>query len=246
VDPFRIPGQTSLQADPHPLSLGNKLFLEGFEAVTAIPVTGHPLPPDAELRAFLLQFVIGMGTDMAINAIDAALSRELAAEAVTDVGGAANEAFQPVAEFCPADLAGATQTTEGEIASLPEFAKMTREEIIAELESRRYHVTYASGSGTGEPGYVWTKEMPDGRTAVVRVDPVGQRRQANGRSVPRDWAAYNPHAHKETVDSSAVTDGNYGPEDSSIVRFDDTGRIPRLEDFNSRDEYSRAIHIPLY
>ena len=51
--------------------------------------------------------------------------------------------------------------------------------------------------------------MPDGNTAVVRIDP------AMVRARPRGFADEVPHIHKEIVPTSKVTSGNYAPADAT-------------------------------
>ncbi|HEV3191625.1 MAG TPA: RHS repeat-associated core domain-containing protein, partial [Polyangiaceae bacterium] len=76
-------------------------------------------------------------------------------------------------------------------------------------------------------GRVWTKPGSDGNTASVRIDP------AKVRTPPKGWADEVPHAHKETVASSKVFNGNYDRPD---VRYDDQCNV---------SEDMRAVHIEI-
>jgi hypothetical protein len=75
--------------------------------------------------------------------------------------------------------------------------------------SRRGFSGVAAHDGVGR---VWTKPGADGNTAAVRIDP------AKVRPEPRGWADEVPHAHKEAVASSKVSEGNYERAD---VTYDD-------------------------
>lgn len=73
---------------------------------------------------------------------------------------------------------------------------------------------YTSVTGNNG-GTIWTKALPDGNTAVVRVDP------AMVRAKPKGFADEVPHVHKEIVPTSKVSSGNYKPADAT--KLDDCG-----------------------
>jgi RHS repeat-associated protein len=115
------------------------------------------------------------------------------------------------------------KTALDEIQSLPEFGKMTKAEIEAELLVRGYKRVPANSGGD-----VWTKPFPDGKTVGNRLDP------ANLKSPP-DFADAKDHAHKELVETSKVKNGNYDYPDT-LQRFDDQGNVKSNKDF-------KDIHI---
>ena len=69
--------------------------------------------------------------------------------------------------------------------------------------------------------------MPDGNTAVVRVDP------AMVKPKPRGFADEVPHVHKEIVPTNRVTNGNFARRDATTL--DDAG-VPSID--------PRKTHIP--
>ena len=78
-------------------------------------------------------------------------------------------------------------------------------------------------------GDVWTKSMPKGQTAAVRVDP------AVVRNPPRGFADEVPHAHKEIVPTSEVgRRGNY-----------DGSRATTLDDTAVKTNDPARTHIPI-
>jgi hypothetical protein len=64
-------------------------------------------------------------------------------------------------------------------------------------------------------GAVWTKSLPDGNTAAVRIDP------ATVRATPKGFADEVPHAHKEIVPTIEVVNGNYKPG-KTVTTLDDS------------------------
>ncbi len=70
-------------------------------------------------------------------------------------------------------------------------------------------------------GGVWTKPMPNGETASVRIDP------AKNRIPPKGWADEVPHAHKEVVSTSNVQNGNYNPTHATTL--DEGGSITNIK-----------------
>jgi len=78
-------------------------------------------------------------------------------------------------------------------------------------------------------GKVWTKSLPDGTTAAVRVDP------AMVRTPPKNFADEVAHAHKEIVPTSSVVSGNYPPGATTA----------RLDDLGNPASAPGQIHIPI-
>lgn len=110
-----------------------------------------------------------------------------------------------------------------ELQQLPELKGMAKADIEKTLKSRGY--SSVPGFGGGQ---VWTKAMPDGNTAAVRIDPASPRQPALG------YADEVPHAHKETVSTSNVSGGNYKPKHSTA-----------LDDFCNLSTGPAAAHIPI-
>jgi hypothetical protein len=105
-----------------------------------------------------------------------------------------------------------------------ELKGRTKAEIEAELAKKGY--SKAKGKG----GDVWTKDLGNGTTHAVRLDdPVV-------RNPKKDWADEKPHAHKELVPTSQVTNGNYSPQAPGKVTLNDQG-LPSTD--------KAATHIPI-
>ena len=102
------------------------------------------------------------------------------------------------------------QTASEEFSVLGSLRGKRRGDIERRLGSRGYTAVPGFGGGT-----VWTKSMPDGSTAAVRLDP------AKVRTPPLNYADKVPHAHKEVVPTSGVTNGNYPP--SAATKLNDAG-----------------------
>ncbi len=96
-----------------------------------------------------------------------------------------------------------------ELRMLPPLKGRTVSEIESMLVQRGYTSVAADSGGT-----VWTKAIPDGYTAAVRIDP------AVVRPDPKGWADEVPHAHREIVPTAKVRNGNYMP-DNNVTRLDD-------------------------
>jgi len=77
---------------------------------------------------------------------------------------------------------------------------------------------------------VWTKQMPKGQTAVVRIDP------AVVRTPPRGVSDEVRHAHKEIVPTAALTRrGNY-----------ESSRATTLDDAAMKTTARSRTHIPMF
>jgi len=75
-----------------------------------------------------------------------------------------------------------------------------------------------TGVKANSGGKVFTKDLGNGKTMAVRLDPAMQR------NPPKGFADEKPHAHKESVPSAAVSNGNYSPTSSGLTKFDDLGK----------------------
>ena len=80
-------------------------------------------------------------------------------------------------------------------------------------------------------GEVWTKNLPDGNTMAVRIDPT------NPRSPPH-FADARPHAHLESIPTSQVTAGNY----RGGTTYTDTKTISTK---GTNRNHNADVHIPL-
>jgi RHS repeat-associated protein len=100
-------------------------------------------------------------------------------------------------------------TAVGELASLGALEGKSGAEISARLTADGFTSVTAKNGGT-----IWTKAMPDGNTAVVRIDPPMIRPK------PKGFADEVPHIHKEVVPTNKVKNGNYAPKDAT--KLDDS------------------------
>ena len=118
-----------------------------------------------------------------------------------------------------------------EIKNLPSLHNLLPSEIRKILRNRGYTMVGSkkNPSGLNIAGQVWTKKMPDGNTASVRIDP------AEIRNPPRGNADEVPHAHKEIVPTSNVLNGNYDhPNVSGSIACDDKGNIAAKGDHKAK------------
>jgi hypothetical protein len=111
------------------------------------------------------------------------------------------------------------------LADLGALQGKTATEIEADVTKQGY-----SGVTANSGGKVFTKDVGNGRTMSVRVDP------PTIRNPPKGFADEVAHCHKESVPTSAITNGNYPPSTPNQLKFDDMGRV-------STDV--RAVHIPI-
>ncbi|HMP80586.1 MAG TPA: RHS repeat-associated core domain-containing protein [Pirellulaceae bacterium] len=119
-------------------------------------------------------------------------------------------------------LSSSVHSALDEIKSLGSLAGKSKGEIEAMHRLRGYRSTPANNGGT-----VWTKPLPDGNTAAVRIDPPVIK------SKPKGFADEVPHVHKEVVPTNKVQSGNYGPGDAT-----------RLDDYGIPSADPRKTHIP--
>ncbi|WFR80907.1 RHS repeat-associated core domain-containing protein [Janthinobacterium rivuli] len=122
-----------------------------------------------------------------------------------------------------------------EIKNLPALNNMLPSDIRKILRRRGYTMvgSRTNPSGSNKRGQVWTKNLPDGNTAAVRIDP------AEKRTIPLGNADEVPHAHKEIVPTSSVANGNYAPPKISGAKLcDDTGKLASAGDY-------KAMHIEI-
>ncbi len=115
-------------------------------------------------------------------------------------------------------------TALDELKQLPTLTGKTTSEIEGLLQSEGYTSVPANNGGK-----VWTKNSPDGNTAVVRVDP------ATVRKPPKGFADEVRHAHKEIVPTSEVSNGNYSPGK----------HVKTLDDNCCASKDPRQIHIQI-
>lgn len=108
------------------------------------------------------------------------------------------------------DILGLSCDAKAQLDALGPVAGKNRAEIEAELRAAGFTAIPAHSGGQ-----VWTKPMPDGTTAAVRVDP------ATVRTPPKGFADEIPHAHKEIVPTSAIQAGNY--PNSAATKLNDAG-----------------------
>jgi len=96
--------------------------------------------------------------------------------------------------------------------------------INADMAARGYFSKTANSGGL-----VWSKDMPDGNTVVIRTDP------AQVRTPPRAWADEVAHAHKESVPTTYMSAGDYS-----------TGApVTKYSDSNMASTDINSVHIPL-
>ena len=108
----------------------------------------------------------------------------------------------------------ATSASE-ELKNIGNIAGKSKAEIENSLKQQGFNEVSARSGGS-----VWTKAMPDGNTAAVRIDPPTYRNPAKG------YADEVPHAHKEIVSTSSVQNGNYDIS-SPVTKLDDLGEVTR-------------------
>lgn len=99
-------------------------------------------------------------------------------------------------------------TALDEIKKLPKLQGMRQKDIATLLKYNGFTSSPARSGGT-----VWIKSLPDGNTAVVRLDPPRKNaREGNADSVE--------HAHKEIVPTKDVINGDYGL-DADVMSLND-------------------------
>ena len=114
------------------------------------------------------------------------------------------------------------RTVEEELMVLGPLSGRRRRDIEKRLRQRGYTAVDARSGGK-----VWTKNMEDGNTVGVRIDP------ASGND---GFVDNRLHAHKEIVSSDKIIDGNYKPKHAKT--FDDLGNQTSKNDWE-------ANHIPI-
>jgi hypothetical protein len=121
---------------------------------------------------------------------------------------------------------GGNNSTPEETEELKKIGSLSgkdQKNIEADLVSRGYNSATAHSGGK-----VLTKDLGNGRTMAVRLDP------PTVRNPPKGFADEVPHAHKESIPTSTVQNGNY-PNGPHVRKFDDAGNT-------SSDP--TAVHIP--
>jgi RHS repeat-associated protein len=125
----------------------------------------------------------------------------LSQDPITLNGGLALYSYvsDPLAEFDPFGLACRPRNAQQELRALGPLEGRAAAEIEQDLVNRGFKRTPAVNGGT-----VWTKKMPKGQTAVVRIDPPASRTPLRG------YADEVAHAHKEIVPTADVSKrGNF-------------------------------------
>jgi len=107
-------------------------------------------------------------------------------------GGRGVQAAQPVSP--------SLQAAENELQHLPNLAMRPAGDIENELQAGGY-----TGVPANSGGRVYTRDLGNGYTIAVRLDP------AVRRSPPRNYADEVNHAHIEIVETQHVNAGNYSP-----------------------------------
>ena len=121
------------------------------------------------------------------------------------------------------DALGLSCDAQTELDAIGPLNGKTRAGIESDLVARGFSSVPAHSGGN-----VWTKAMPDGTTAAVRIDPATVRSPAKG------FADEVPHAHKEIVPTSSVQAGNY-PQ----------GAAQQLNDAGQAAPNKASAHIPI-
>ena len=103
------------------------------------------------------------------------------------------------------------RTVEEELMVLGPLSGRRRRDIEKRLRQRGYTAVDARSGGK-----VWTKNMEDGNTILIRVDPANTTRNMG-------YADEVSHAHKESVSSSCISNGDYGREDRpNVTKYNDS------------------------
>jgi RHS repeat-associated protein len=156
---------------------------------------------------------------------DPAAGQYLCVDPIRLAGGLNSFAYvgDPLVEFDPLGLAKCARNAQQELRQLGRLEGRSASAIAKLLTKRGFRSTLGRNGGT-----VWTKKMPKGQTAVVRLDPPTP-------PTPRAWADEVAHAHKEIVPTAAVNRrGNF-----------DGDRATTLDDAARRTLEPRATHIPI-
>ncbi len=102
---------------------------------------------------------------------------------------------------------------------------LTPEQIAEKLKKLGYDGPLA-GDNDGD---IFIKNLPNGRSVRVRVDP------AEVRKNPKGWADEKSHVHKEGVDTGTSNEDTASKSAKNPVRYDDSG---------CASDNPEDIHIP--
>lgn len=102
---------------------------------------------------------------------------------------------------------------KAELDKIGPLKDLTPEEIAAKLRELGYDGPLEGDNG----GDIYVKNLPNGRSVRIRVDP------AEVRKNPKGWADEKPHVHKEGVDTGATDEDTAGKSAKNPVRYDDSG-----------------------
>ena len=122
----------------------------------------------------------------------------------------------PASPTLPCGAKAAPPVSDEEQAALAALGPLegkTKSEIEATLAEQGYTSVKANSGGK-----VYTKDLGNDKTMAVRLDP------AMNRQPPKGFADEVPHAHKESLPTSAVSAGNYSPGAAGLTKFDDAGQ----------------------
>lgn len=174
---------------------------------------------------------IGVGVGIAL-AIAIAWKAHTAAQEAADDKQKADQAAQAAKEStqafpqtavdsksqCPNSPPGGNQPTspeEEEIAKLGNFKGQSSSQIEQQLSAPG---TGYSGPLTGDNGgKIFLKDLGNGRSVRVRLDP------ATVRNPPKGYADEVPHAHKEAVDTGPTPEDTASQDAANEIRYDDSG-----------------------
>jgi len=99
----------------------------------------------------------------------------------------------------------------------------------SEIRQKLKELGYKPVESFNKKGEVWTKDLGNGKTQGVRIDPPVKR------LVPRGWGDEVDHVQKELVPTDRISKGNYQPEDV----------LKRLNDKGMESLDKRELHIPI-
>ncbi|MBC8154899.1 MAG: hypothetical protein H7Z72_18535 [Bacteroidetes bacterium] len=140
-------------------------------------------------------------------------------------GATAVEEAAPPPQPTPVKPKKPTRITASDELKDIKLAGRSRADIETNLRNEGYTSVPARSGGT-----VWTKPMPDGNTAIVRIDP------PTVRTPPRGYADEVAHAHKEVVPTAEVKAGDYNSKVTRPIILDESG-MPNTS--------RRDTHIPI-
>jgi hypothetical protein len=181
--------------------------------------------------------------EAAAIAISAAITGKIASDQLTKINDAAQSDKVLQIGQCKNEQATAeppnarpeqslTPEEKEALDKLGPLEGLSAEEIESKLKEQGFSGPVSAKSG----GKVFVKDVGNGRTIGVRLDPAQPTGPGTKRLTPKGWADEIPHSHKESVPTSEVKDGNYEPTAPDKLTLDDSGNP-------SADK--KATHIPM-